>query len=105
MILNFETVFHTYSGYPLSGLVIDNNSLYYAHVVDIYDAIFLYTLTPISDDEAETLMRNAVQLRDLVERAIGTVEFNTASSEELWREVTEQTQINLPAPGVYLYSK
>ena len=103
--MNFETVFHTHSGYPLSGLISSDTRLYYAHAVDIYDAIFLYTLTPIDDNEAEILMRNSRELRDLVEMATFTVEFNTKNGDETWREVSEDLHINLPAPGVYLYAK
>jgi len=101
--MDFETVFHTHSGYPLMGLVLAEKATYYAHATDIYDGMILYALTPISYDEAELLMRNALQLRELVERATHTVEFNTSTGSFIKSEITEKTRLNLPKTGTFLY--
>lgn len=104
-MLDIEAVFHTYSGYMLAGLVKKERKLYYAHCVDLYDGMILYAMAPIDDNQAEILMRNEIELRQIVEIATHTVEFNTTDSTDRWVEIGPDTLIALPAHDVYLYAK
>lgn len=103
--MDIETVFHTFSGYPISGIIKNCNQNYYIHSLEIYDGMILYTASPLSDDDAELLMRNQLELRQIIELATYTLEFNTTNNDCIWKPVTEQTIITLPASGAYLYKK
>lgn len=102
--MKIETVFAETSGYPMSFLASSKEQYYYVHALDIYDGIILYSVSPICYDKSDKLMRNNLQLRDIVLDCTHTLECNTANGFSIWRESSGEQLTTIPEVGLYLYS-